>query len=280
MKFCNYSSKSIFRLALVIAMLITLSGCATLDYIMGKPEQVEDKKSEVQEQSAADATQNAGVSTDGTETLDPGTKTLEAAQDLTAEQMRIVKLEAQPNLYFAGSPLPPEAAAALFEQAIEAKQQNEFDRAETLFTQLTQDFPNLSGPFMQLGDLVLNRQKIDADSNEEQFQAALSSAANYYQQAISANQHNYFAQNRLAKIYREQGQFELAESHYKQAIDSWPAFDKAYLNLGILYDLYLGKKVLALRQYETYQGLQANPGRKVNGWIADMKRQIARANSQ
>lgn len=260
MKFCNYANKTIFRLGLAIAIFITISGCATVDFVLGEPEQVE-------------VTQQPTTSSDGLPSV-------EALPKLTPEQMRIVELKAKPNLYFAGSPFPPEAATILFQQAIQAKQQNEFDRADTLFTQLTQDFPNLSGPFMQLGDLVLSRHKVKANSTEEEFQVALTSAANYYQQAIGANQHNYFAHNRLAKIYREQGQFELAENHYKQAIDSWPAFDAAYLNLGILYDLYLGKKVLALRQYQTYQALQINPGRQVKGWIADLERQIARANRQ
>jgi len=267
------SYRQFYRFGIVIAFIFTVSGCATFDSLLGNSEQAEDKQGEVQEPVTPDTTQSPSTVTDGTETSVDEPK-------LTAEQMRIVELKAKPNLYFAGSPVPPEAVAARFKLAVEAKQQNEYDHAETLFAQLTQEFPDLSGPFMQLGDLVLARQESKANPTEEAFQAALTSAANYYQQAIGANQHNYFAHNRLAKVYREQGQFELAENHYKQAIDSWPAFDKAYLNLGILYDLYLGKKVQALRQYETYQGLQINPGRKVNGWIADMKRQIARANQQ
>lgn len=94
---------------------------------------------------------------------------------------------------------------------------------------------------------------------------------------MAVNQHNYFAHNRLALVFRELGEFEQAEQHYQYAIASWPAYDNSYLNLGILYDLYMGKKQQALPNYELYQALQDKPVRQVRGWIADLKRQLAKA---
>ncbi len=259
----------------LVAALIGLSGCASFDFGLGEAEQPEEaqvaQEPKPKSDTVGDESAPSNVSTDqtGTEITEP---------KLTPEQMRIAELKAKPNLYFAGSPIPPEPATSLFQQGIAAKKQQDFEKAKSVFVQLTRDYPQLSGPYVQLGDLVLQQHELTGNTEEQAFQKTLTDAENFYQAAINANQHNYFAHNRLAKVYREKGQFDLAERHYKQAINSWPAFDKAYLNLGILYDLYLGKKALAMRQYETYQGLQLNPGRKINGWIADLKRQIARAN--
>ena len=55
------------------------------------------------------------------------------------------------------------------------------------------------------------------------------------------------------------------------------AFSQAYLNRGILYDLYLGEKSLALNDYELYQALSNDESRQLKGWIIDLQRQIKRA---
>jgi lipoprotein NlpI len=76
---------------------------------------------------------------------------------------------------------------------------------------------------------------------------------------------------------RHQGQFQQALSHYELAIKSWPAFEQAYINRGILYDLYMGEKSLALADYELYQALSNDDSRQLKGWIIDLQRQIKSA---
>ncbi|WP_394172423.1 tetratricopeptide repeat protein [Thalassotalea litorea] len=122
--------------------------------------------------------------------------------------------------------------------------------------------PNLSGIKLKLGDIALK------DNN-------LKLAQVYYQQAISANQYNYFAHNRLGTVLRKLGQFEQAKAHYLSALDSWPAFAPAHHNLGILLDIYLGDKAGAIEHYQTYQVLTDSKNRKVNGWIADSSAQLS-----
>ncbi|QDP01929.1 tetratricopeptide repeat protein [Thalassotalea sp. PS06] len=122
--------------------------------------------------------------------------------------------------------------------------------------------PNLSGIKLKLGDIALK------DNN-------LKLAQVYYRQAISANEFNYFAHNRLGTVLRKLGQFEAAKAHYLAAIDSWPAFAPAHHNLGILLDIYLGDKAGAIQHYQTYQVLTDSKNRKVNGWIADSSAQLS-----
>ena len=85
------------------------------------------------------------------------------------------------------------------------------------------------------------------------------------------------AHNELALILRQQGQFHQALNHYELALKSWPAFAQGYLNRGILYDLYMGKKSLALADYELYQALSNDGSRQLKGWIIDLQRQIKKA---
>lgn len=133
--------------------------------------------------------------------------------------------------------------------------------------QLSQEYPTSSAALVFAADI--------ARAQEQDTQQVIA----LYQQALQRNRHNYFAHNRLGAVYRQQGQFELAQQHYDAAIEAWPGFAPAYLNRAILADLYLGKKIQALDDYEVYLALLeiAQPQakhRKVKGWIADLQRQL------
>ena len=76
-----------------------------------------------------------------------------------------------------------------------------------------------------------------------------------YQAAVGISNNNYQAHNRLGQVYRDQGDFTQAKSHYDQAIDAWPGNASSYRNRGILFDLYMGDKQAALADYEIYKAL-------------------------
>ncbi len=255
MKFINSTS---LRL-LVLLGVVLVSGCASIDSVFSPSEEntSEQKSSEIvtSEQSATADGQPEVV-------LDP-------------MQQKLLSLRAQPNLYLSGQSPVSGSSAALFKQALQAKHKNP-DIAQKLLLTLTQTQPGLSGPWVQLGDIDMQAFAALKVNQWDQKQALLKDAKSNYQKAVAVNQHNYFAHNRLARVFRELGEFEQAEQHYQYAIASWPAYDNSYLNLGILYDLYMGKKQQALPNYELYQALQDKPVRQVRGWIADLKRQLAK----
>lgn len=166
------------------------------------------------------------------------------------------------NPYLAQEVSVPGAARALFTDAIRALQTEQWSRAETLLKQLNTDYPNLSGPYLNLG--IVYRQLNQLELAEQAFT-----------QAVSVNAMNLDALNQLALLKREQGDFAAAEQHYLAALKVWPRHDISHKNLGILYDLYMGQFAKALEHFELFQYLQDEPDRRVQGWIADLKRRVA-----
>lgn len=231
------SSDRLLRSALAVTML--LSGCATLDSF-----------NEGQTQAVSDTP----------------IETEQLAAQLTPFEQQIVDIKAQPDQYMLAQPSATAGMRHEYNLALQAKRDGEYTRAIPLFEQMTLLYPQLSGPWVQLGDIALKSEK-------EQKQA-LASAYSHFYKATQINPHNYRARNRLAKVLRQQGRFNEAETEYKKAIESWPGFANGYKNLGILYDLYIGNKQAALDNYQIYQALQEKPERKMRGWIADLTRQI------
>ncbi|MEH6451656.1 MAG: tetratricopeptide repeat protein, partial [Psychromonas sp.] len=158
----------------------------------------------------------------------------------------------------------PDSLAESFKQALELKNSNQLNAAKQLLLSLLNQHPGFSGIELQLGDIAM------AQHDE-------STAMHHYQASLRANQHNYYAHNRLGALQRKLGKFTEAEQSYQAAISAWPGFSDAYLNLAILQDLYLNQKASALKNYQTYQLLNPDGHRRVKGWIRDVDYQIAQA---
>ena len=179
----------------------------------------------------------------------------------TAEKKRFIDIP--PNPYLNNQPQVDQAGLVLFASATAAMGEQHYDEAEKYLFQLTEGYPHLSGPFLNLGLIAKNRQHYTA-------------AEKHFKQAIERNPNNVEAYNQLAVMYRELGKFELAENYYQQALAIWPGYLDIYLNLGMLYELYMGELRSALQQYHLYQSFQQERDRRVNGWIKDLQRRIAK----
>lgn len=153
----------------------------------------------------------------------------------------------------------PDQAAKEFTVAIALMNQNKLDEALNAFESMTKNYPQLSGPFANLG-VIHSRQ-----GNWEKARDALILST-------EKNNTNIKALNQLGLAYRHLGEFKQAEKAYLQAINAEPNMAQSYLNLGILYDIYMGQFVKASNFYEKYQSLQNKPDRKVAGWIVDINR--------
>jgi tetratricopeptide (TPR) repeat protein len=194
-------------------------------------------------------------------------------EPLTPMQTKVKALQALPNLYKTQTRKDKTSDQTLnqFQGALLLKQQGKLSLARERFIALSEQHPNLSGVWLQLA-LLAKQQDNDPLQQQQQHK----DMTRYLNNAISANPLNYIAHNEFALILRQQGQFQQALSHYESAIKSWPAFAVGYLNRGILYDLYMGRKPLALVDYELYQALSDDNSRQLKGWIIDLKRQIKR----
>ena len=150
---------------------------------------------------------------------------------------------------------------AAFTQAVTAMQEERFRDAEILLLEITSDQPELAGPWINLGQVYV--------ALEQHEEARLA-----FNKAIAANPRNCYAYNELGVLSRRYGDFAGAETQYRTCIELVPEFKEAYLNLGILYELYLGKLPEALEYYRTYQSLLDEPDRRVQGWVMDLERRL------
>jgi len=157
---------------------------------------------------------------------------------------------------------PPEAPVnattqRAFDDASRALRSGRVDEAERVYKSLAQANPDLGGPHANLG--VIYRQN-----------GKLAESASELEQAAKLNPRQPIYLNQLGITYRQQGQFAKARDAYQRALALDGAYAAAALNLGILYDLYLGDSPRALEQYSRYLAL-APSDPTVTKWVADLK---------
>jgi Flp pilus assembly protein TadD len=155
------------------------------------------------------------------------------------------------------TPVNPDAQRA-FDIASSALRSGRTDEAERGFRSLTQNSPELAGPHANLGVIYRQAGKLPEAVTELQAAVKLSPAQPVYL-------------NQLGVTYRQQGEFTKARDAYLKAIALDPRYAAPTLNLGILYDLYLGDPAHALEQYNRYLALSPNGDATVTKWVADLK---------
>jgi len=166
-----------------------------------------------------------------------------------------------------GKPLPPAPEvsgrnAEVFARATELFLDGRLVEAEALLLEVTADQPELAGPWVNLAQVYLAQGGRDDE------------AVTALEQAVLANPANCAARTELGVLLRQRGEFDAAEDHYLACLEYRPEYQAAYLNLGILYDLYLGRLDDALAAYRQYQSLASEPDNRVNGWVVDLERRV------
>ena len=154
----------------------------------------------------------------------------------------------------------PRQVTQAYREALGLMARGKYDKAEPLLLDLSKSRPDLAGPFANLG-IVYVRDGRYADAEQS------------FRQAISINPNDAEVYNHLAVLLRNEGKFAEAQTVYRQGLKVQPDNRHLLLNLGILYDLYLGAPHEALSQYEAYLKI-AGDDKQVNGWIVDLKRQL------
>jgi tetratricopeptide (TPR) repeat protein len=132
--------------------------------------------------------------------------------------------------------------------------------AELSFKQLAMTYPQFAGPQVNLGLLYLQS-------------SHLSEAEGAFKAALERNPGSAVAGNELGIVQRRLGKFTEAEATYQRTIAAEPDYAPTYLNLGVLYDLYLGEPQKALDQYQHYMQL-AGDNKQVAGWMVELKKRV------
>ena len=145
-----------------------------------------------------------------------------------------------------------------FDDATRALRAGQSADAERGFRSLAQAHPELGGPHANLGLIYRQAGKLPEAATE------LETAVR-----LSPRQPVYW--NQLGVTYRQLGQFKKAREAYDKAIALDPNYAASTLNLGILYDLYLGDGQRALELYGRYLLLSPSGDATVTKWVADLK---------
>lgn len=160
----------------------------------------------------------------------------------------------------------PPSARQQYDEAIAAMRSGNIAQAKNILSNLTQSYPDIAGPYVNLG--IIHFRADEIDQAEEAFK-----------QALKVNPESAVSLNHLGIIYRGKGKFEEARDNYKKALKIDPNYAYAHLNYGILLDLYLGELDDALDHYQTYQKLAPEEDKEVEKWIVDLERRIKRASN-
>jgi len=164
------------------------------------------------------------------------------------------------NPYLKGRASVSADAQRQFEQARVLVEQEDWQGALLKLQALSQANPRLSGPSLNLA--LVYQQLGDAEQ-----------AQRCFQQSINNNPRNIAAYNEYGIFLRKQGRFKEAETIYLKALEEWEASAETHLDIGILYDLYLGESGKALQHYHRYQSLTGKQDQIVAGWITDLEHQ-------
>lgn len=159
----------------------------------------------------------------------------------------------------ANAPIPARASQQ-FADALNLMKAGRDAEAETQFKELAAAYPQLAGPQVNLGLLYLK------DSH-------LPEAENAFKAALERNPADAIAGNELGITERKLGKFAEAEAAYQRTIAAQPDYAPAYLNLGVLYDLYLAEPQKALEQFEHYIQL-AGENKQVAGWMVELRKRV------
>ncbi len=165
--------------------------------------------------------------------------------------------EKSDNPYITRSRINKGSVAAFIEARKAFKAKN-YDLAEERLIALAKADDSISGPWVMLGDIALEK-------GESQ------KALDYFAKAFDVNDKNINALLRIAYVQRLQGQFMAAQNTYVQLLALWPDSAEAHLNLAVLYDLYLNLPIRAQKHMEAYLYLHGEENAKVVSWLQELQ---------
>jgi tetratricopeptide (TPR) repeat protein len=154
-------------------------------------------------------------------------------------------------------PKPPARASSEFTRALTLMRGADATQAILEMQVLTQSYPDLPGPYANLGVLHRNANQL-AES-----EAALAKAT---------ERAPWDAQTwtEYGLTLRQAGKFVEARTAYESAIKVNPSYAPAHRNLGVLVDLFLDDPVTAQAELETYKTLTGED-KPVSGWLAELR---------
>lgn len=243
------------RLA-ITTLALWLSACAT------SPEKGEDAEASAKVAEKAESALFSGSlfgGKDDAEDEEDASDSDEQETGDTAKAAPAKKTQSLPMVLAPGAEKDAKAARSQYAQAMTALKAGNDDQALVLLRDISNRYPNLSGPL--LNQAILLRKK-----------GRLTEAEDLLKKSMTSQTQNPRVMNELGVVSRELGNFKQAKAAYESAIRLAPGYDRAHYNLAVLADLYLNDTALAIKEFEMYQSLQETRDKKVDGWLKELKR--------
>jgi tetratricopeptide (TPR) repeat protein len=251
-----FKAQAAFVYALIIVLgLVLLQGCSNITGNMNeKSNEAETQTPETLESLSKDITglvdipNKSGEFSTGTDGM------VEAANRkrngyLDQKQQRLANV--------------PSYVITKYKQSLTLMTKQEWLKAEKLFDEILVIQPQLSGAYVNKA-LIAIQQKNFSIANQQ------------LDRALEVNALNPYAYQMKGRIARLTGDFEAAEKSYLKALDIWPEYPEAQVNLAILLELYRGRLLDARKYYSSYLELQADD-QQVQRWLAGVEIKIKRA---
>ena len=148
---------------------------------------------------------------------------------------------------------------AQYVYAVELMKRGDLDKAYGVLTGLEKTYPN-ADVFTNLAIIDVKRTQYDK-------------ASEHIKKSIAANDKNAFARNVHGLILIYTGDIAQAEIEYKNAITIKPDYADPYLNMAIMYDMYLNLPKKAVPYYEKYKEIADNNANKdIDKWLVEIQR--------
>lgn len=150
-----------------------------------------------------------------------------------------------------------------YREALTQLAQHKYQDASPVLLDLTQQHPDLAGPWANLGLISLR-------------QGNTSDAEKYVREALKHNPRLPAALNLLGSIEYTKGNIRVAEKLFLDAIDSNPDYSMAHYNIALLYDIFLQDIAKAISHYEKYLQLTGNNDTKTQQWLEELRTTLKR----
>jgi len=150
-----------------------------------------------------------------------------------------------------------------FELATNAAENQDWALASDYLQRLVAQRPNDPRTMARLGWSLQKQQMPDR-------------AEEAYRKALALDPSTTLASNNLALLLQEQHRFVEAAEVLRAGVRQSPENSELHYNLGIICELYLLDLECALEQYQAYQSVAYEKDEAVEGWIADLKRRLAK----
>lgn len=147
---------------------------------------------------------------------------------------------------------------SVYTKALIALNNNELDKAQKLFTKMSQLQPDIAESWANLALISVKK---------SQYQEA----QNFVKMTLQKKPKMVEALNLMASLEQRKGNIIAAKSLYQEALTYNPNYSLAHYNLALIYDMYLQDIPNAINHYQLYLKNTKNKDKQTSEWLAGLQ---------